>query len=183
MTLNRKGLDRIANLLKTRPLGLSSIEEALDLITSTGVSARIACTVGVHERLIRLVSASDSEPSLKAVFPSREVEIELNRRGPDAWEGIFKYPWDDFCLFLSHGNNAARARIYGSCAAAIESHYLKDETIPVIGVWDLGSAMVEVLTGQTVPPAGYFSDRNELIHTAKCAAELLSKIAAESSID
>jgi hypothetical protein len=62
MTLNRKGLDRIANLLKMRPLGLSSIEEALDLITSTGVSARFACTVGVHERLIRLVSASDSEP-------------------------------------------------------------------------------------------------------------------------
>lgn len=93
---------------------------------------------------------------------------------------MFKYPWDDFFIVLSHGSNAARARVYGSCAAAIEGHYLKDETIPVIGLWDLGAAMVEVLTGRSIPLAGYCSQRNEIVHSAQRAAELLSGIAAQS---
>jgi hypothetical protein len=183
MALNRKALDHIVDTLKARPLGMSSVEEALALVTNTGISARVACMVGIHERVMRVGSLSESEPNLKAVFPSGEVEIELNRCAEEAWEGRFQWPWDDFCLLLSHHDKTASARIYGSCAAAIEGHYLKDETIPVIGLWDLGAAVVGVLTGQQIPPGGYCSARNELMHMARRAAELLSGISAAMPSD
>jgi len=179
MALNRKALDNFVDTLRAQPLGMSTFEDALNLVTSTGISARLACIAGVHERLMRVASDADSEPNLVAVFPSGEVGVKLSRCAPDAWEGIFSAAVDDFFLLLSHEGKTARAQLHGSCAAAIEGHYLKDKTIPVIGLWDLGAAMVEVLTGQGIPPGGFHSERNELTHRAQRAVELLSGIAAQ----
>jgi hypothetical protein len=178
--LNREALDRFVKTLKSNPSSMTSVEEALHLVTNTGVSARIACSVKLHQRCLHLLAGPNSEPMLKAVFPSREVEIQLNRSGQKEWEGVLEYPWDEFSLLLSSGLNVARVPIYGSCAATAAQHYLDDETTPVIGLCELGAAIAEVLTGQIIPAGLDLSTHRNVLHTAEHVAELLSAIAMES---
>lgn len=179
--LNRDALDRFANLLKANPSGMTGIEKALHLVTSTGISARIACSVGLHRTSLHLLADPNSEPTLNAVFPSREIEIQLTRSGQKEWKGVFEYPWDEFFLLLSTGSNVARVQIYGSCAASVAEHYLEDENIPLIVLCELGAAIAEVVTGRAVPAGPYLSARRKLVDTAERAAETLSAIANELS--
>jgi hypothetical protein len=180
--LNRDALGKFAETLKQRPRGMSSIEEATELVTETGVSCRVTCDVLDYQRQVRLhlVASTDSEPVLKVKFPARDEDVELHRSGRNEWEGVFEYHWDDFFLQLSYESRVARVRIYGPCAAAVAHHWQSDVTIPVLGLWEIGEAMVEVLTGQPIPAGPYVSELWGLLHTAERAAEVLSRIASES---
>ncbi len=178
--MNREGLGRFADAISAAPLGMSSIEEAQNLMGVTGIAMRVACGVRMHECRVIVGTDDSTKPEVITNIYSREARLELDRYGEGRWQGGFEFPWDDFCMLLSYAGRSAKVRIHGSCSADVEGHHPFDETVPVIALGELGAAMVRIITGEAMPPAPYCSEFRAAIHTARCAAEVLSKLAKES---
>lgn len=173
-TNTNDGIRRFAALLTRKPLGMCSVEEAQQFLSDMRVSCKLACGVREHEHCLQLrVSGSISTPELRAHFPGADIPIDLNQMDKERWEGRLRFPWEEFFLLLTSDERAAKVPIYGPCSAALANNFPFDESVPVVTLYELGAAVVQVVTGASIQLGDFCSERNEAIHTAQEAGRIL----------
>ncbi len=172
-TNTKDSIRRFAALLERKPLGMSSIEEAQQFLSDMGVSCNLACGLSEHEHCLQVRVGSVSAPELKGHFSGADIPIPLNQTDENRWEGRLRFPWEEFFLLLTSDERTAKVPIYGPCSAALTNNIILDESVPVVTLYELGAAVVEVMTGAPIQASGFCSERNEAIHTAQEAARIL----------
>ena len=186
MGIDREGLRRVVEVTREFPQGTISAERAMDLLRGTGLACRLACRLETRRLGVRVDSLTHEnvrpmEVEVETPLTMQSIILDHSRIGPDAWERQGRFDWhmDRFGLLVSAGEAEAFVGILGPFTALLGRGRLRDETVPSVGVHDLASSVVEVLTGETIEPGPYVGAGFTARHMSEQAAERLERLLGE----
>jgi hypothetical protein len=122
--------------------------------------------------------SADPNVRLEMIFPCASLPVELDQHSQTRLRGSVEVPWEFFYLQIGQGDRAEKVRVYGPCSSALANNTMTDETVPVIVLYELASALVQLLVGRQVSSGPYFSEMNQALHTAREAARMLREFSS-----
>ena len=172
--LNAKELREFAAQLEEAPLCLSSFEQVTGQLARLGVKHRLSCDVqGLHQSFALMTK--DPNVRLEMFFPGGTLPVRLSQHTQTSLRGSVEVPWEFFYLQISQRDRSEKVRVYGPCSSALANNVMYDETVPVIVLYELAAALVELLVGRPVPPGQFHGETKKALHTAHEAARILRK--------
>jgi hypothetical protein len=121
---------------------------------------------------------ADPHVRLEMIFPGASLPVELHQHSQTRLRGSVEVPWEFFYLQIGQGDRTEKVRVYGPCSSALANNAMSDKTVPVIVLYELACALVQLLVGRPVSPGPLFSEMNQARHTAREAARMLREFSS-----